>query len=109
MQVVWAAGRPLTARAVADALADRGLAYTTWLTVLGRLEGKGLLQRRRAGRAHTYAAVESREDLVADLMQQALGQTDDREAALQRFVRSVSPDEAEALRRALADLSDRSD
>ena len=107
MQVVWAAGTPLTARAVADALADRGLAYTTWLTVLGRLEGKGLLQRRRAARAHTYAAVESREDVVADLMQQALGQTDDREAALQRFVRSVSPDEVEALRRALADISDR--
>ena len=35
------------------------------------------------------------------LMQQALGQADDREAALQHFARSVSPAEAEALRRAL--------
>ncbi len=101
MQVVWEAPGPLTARAVADALAGRGLAYTTWLTVLGRLERKGLLTRRRDGRAHSYAAVGSRADLVAGLMEQALGQADDREAALQRFARSVSPAEAEALRRAL--------
>ncbi len=105
MQVVWAAAGPVTARQVADALAGRGLAYTTWLTVLGRLERKGLLQRSRDARAHTYAAVGSREDLVAGLMQQALGQADDREAALQRFARSVSAPEAEALRRALEDLS----
>jgi predicted transcriptional regulator len=101
MQVVWAAPSPLTARQVADALAERGLAYTTWLTVLGRLERKGLLRRGREARAHTYAPIGSREDLVAGLMQQALGQADDREAALQRFARSVTPEEAAALRRAL--------
>ena len=101
MQVVWAASGPLTARQVADALAGRGLAYTTWLTVLGRLERKGLLERQRDARAHTYAPRSSREELVAGLMQQALGQADDREAALQRFARSVSPAEAAALRRAL--------
>ena len=101
MQVVWAASGPMTARQVADALADRGLAYTTWLTVLGRLERKGMLVRGREARAHTYSPVGSREDLVAGLMQQALGQAEDREAALQRFARSVSPAEAEALRRAL--------
>ncbi len=101
MQVVWAAAGPLTARQVAEALTERGLAYTTWLTVLGRLERKGLLARARDARAHTYVAVRSREDLVAGLMQQALGQADDREAALQRFARSVTPEEAEALRRAL--------
>ena len=101
MHVVWAAPGPITARGVCDALADRGLAYTTWLTVLGRLERKGLLVRTRDARAHTYAPVGSREDLVAGLMQQALGQADDREAALQRFAQSVSPEEAEALRRAL--------
>ena len=101
MEVVWAAPGPLTARQLADALADRGLAYTTWLTVLTRLEGKGLLRRERSGRAHSYTAVASREDHIAVLMQQALGQADDREAALQHFARSVSPEEAEALRSAL--------
>lgn len=101
MQVVWSSPEPMTARQVTDELTDRGLAYTTWLTVLGRLEGKGLLARSRDSRAHTYAPVGSREDHIAVLMQQALGQADDRAAALQRFARSVSPQEADALRAAL--------
>lgn len=100
MEAVWQDG-PSTARQVAERLSDRGLAYTTVLTVLGRLEGKGLLRRDRSGRAHTYRAVASREDHIALLMQSALGQADDREAALQHFARTVSPAEAEALRRAL--------
>ena len=100
MDVVWQYG-PATARQVADRLASRGLAYTTWLTVLGRLEKKALLRKDTSGRAHVYAAVASREDHIAVLMQQALGQADDREAALQHFARSVSPAEAQALRRAL--------
>ena len=101
MQAVWAAPGPVTARQVATALADRDLAYTTVLTVLTRLEKKGLLARERYGRAHTYSPVGSRAEHTAVLMQAALGQADDREAALQRFARSVTPAEAEALRRAL--------
>ncbi len=100
MQVVWDAGTA-TAREVAQALSDRDLAYTTWLTVLGRLERKGLLVRTKVGRAFAYTAVASREDHIAVLLEQALGQADDRVAALQHFARSVSPTEAEALRRAL--------
>lgn len=101
MDAIWVAGAPVTARQVADTLSDRGLAYTTWLTVLGRLERKGLLERSRDARAHSYRPVASRADHIAVLLQQALGQADDREAALQHFARSVSPDEADALRRAL--------
>ena len=104
MDTVWAASGPLTARQVAEALAGRDLAYTTWLTVLNRLVAKGLLARDRAERAHTYTAVASRADHTAVLMQDALGQADDRQAALARFARAISPSEAEALRRVLADL-----
>jgi predicted transcriptional regulator len=104
MEVVWEAG-PVTARQVAEHLVDRGLAYTTWLTVLSRLEKKALLRKDTSGRAHVYAAVASREDHIAVLMQQALGQAGDREAALQHFARSMSPAEAEALRRALEQTS----
>ncbi len=103
MEVLWDIG-PATARQVAERLAGRGLAYTTWLTVLTRLERKGLLRRDRRGRAHSYTAIASREDHIAVLMRQALGQADDREAVLQHFARSVSPAEAQALRRALEDL-----
>ena len=101
MQAVWASPTPLSGRQVAATLTGRALAYTTVLTVLARLEKKGLLVRNSSSRAHTYSAVASREDHIAVLMQQALGQADDREAALQHFARSVTPGEAAALRRAL--------
>lgn len=104
MEVVWEVG-PATARQVAERLARRGLAYTTWLTVLSRLEKKGLLERDSSERAHVYRAVASREDHIALLMQTALGQAADREAALQHFARTVTPAEAEALRRALEGLA----
>ena len=104
MQVIWATSGPVTARQVADELSGRALAYTTVLTVLTRLEKKGLLDRDSAARAHTYTAHGSRADHVALLLEQALGQADDREAALQHFARRVSPAEAAALRRALDGL-----
>ena len=103
MQVLWQSG-PATARQVSEQLAERGLAYTTWLTVLGRLERKGLVSRAKTGRAFVHEAVASRENHISVLMQQALGQADDREAALQHFVRTVSPAEAQALRDALHGL-----
>lgn len=102
MDVLWAAGGWLTARSVADAVVhERDLAYTTVLTVLDRLERKGFVVRERTGRAHRYAAAASRDDVVAEAMIEALGTTEDRGAALVRFVGAVSPEDAELLRRAL--------
>ena len=103
IEALWDAGRPLTARAVADALTGRDLAVTTVLTVLSRLESKGVVRRARDGRAHTYEAVATREEHTVDLMRQVLDTAGDRVDALARFVGSVSPEEAQALRRALED------
>ena len=97
-----AVARTATARQVADRLgADRQLAYTTVLTVLERLERKGLVRRLRERRAHRYAPIATREAFAAELMLAALGNASDRDAALVRFVDAVSPEEAEVLRRAL--------
>ncbi|HZD02111.1 MAG TPA: BlaI/MecI/CopY family transcriptional regulator [Actinomycetes bacterium] len=91
-----------TARQVVERLSpSRTLAYTTVLTVLDRLERKGLVRRLREGRAHRYVPVATREAYAAELMLEALGRASDRDAALMRFVDAVSPEEAEALRRAL--------
>jgi predicted transcriptional regulator len=91
-----------TARQVVERLAaSRSLAYTTVLTVLERLERKGLVRRLRQGRAHRYVPVATREAYAAELMLEALGRASDRDAALVRFVDAVSPEEAEVLRRAL--------
>lgn len=101
MEVLWAAGMPSTAKSVVDALPDRDLATTTVLTVLSRLEAKGVVRRHRDGRAHTYEPVASREDHVASLMREVLGETSNRDAALARFVDSVSAADADVLRAAL--------
>ena len=54
MEILWAQlHSKLTARQVADDLP--GYAYTTVLTVLDRLERKGLVHRERGGRAHRYS------------------------------------------------------
>jgi BlaI family transcriptional regulator, penicillinase repressor len=101
MTVLWTAGGPVTAKAVCDALGDRTLAVTTVLTVLSRLERKGLVQRSRDDRAHTYTAAATREEHVAELMREALGTADDRDGALVRFVGTATDEELDALRRAL--------
>lgn len=98
MNVLWESDRDMTAREVQDQLADRDLATTTMLTVLGRLERKQLVRRIRDGRAHHYRPVASREDHVAELMTDALDDASDRGAALARFLGSMSEEERSRLR-----------
>jgi len=100
MEILWAGfGSELTGRDVAARLP--GHAYTTVLTVLGRLEHKGLVRRERSHTTHRYAAIETREAYVAEVMHEALEGTSDRDAALVRFAQTVSGREAGVLRRAL--------
>jgi predicted transcriptional regulator len=102
MEVVWAADGPVTGRAVVDELTrERPVAYTTVLTVMDRLVGKGMLRRQRRGRAHTYRATSSRAAYTAELMASVLGSSNDRPAVLLHFVEQIPPDQAEALRAAL--------
>ncbi len=98
MNVLWESDRDMTACEVQDQLADRDLATTTVLTVLGRLERKQLVRRIRDGRAHHYRPVASREDHVAELMTDALDDASDRGAALARFLGSMSEEERSRLR-----------
>jgi predicted transcriptional regulator len=100
MDRLWAADGALTARAVQDGL-DTNPATTTVLTVLGRLERKGLVTRERDGRAHRYRPVASREDHVAELINDALDGVPDRGAALARFLGSIPANERARLRELL--------
>ena len=108
MDHLWSSGEPQTVRQVHEALsARRDLAYTTIMTVLQRLAKKNLVVQHRDDRAHRYAPMHGRDELVAGLMVDALDQAADsgsREAALVHFVERVGADEAAALRRALAEL-----
>lgn len=114
MDVLWDRGTAsgpaadgLTVREVTEALRERDLAYTTVMTVLDRLAGKGMVVRERDGRAWRYQPAAGREAYIAQLMLDALDLAQDgadtggRGAALIRFARSVTGDEAQLLRRAL--------
>ncbi|WP_041684697.1 BlaI/MecI/CopY family transcriptional regulator [Renibacterium salmoninarum] len=107
MDLLWQQPAPLTANELRDLLchleASQGkeLVVTTVLTVLSRLEKKGLVERERDIRPHRYRAVTSREEHTAELMHEVLGSAPDREAVLARFIGSVSADEASTLRKLL--------
>jgi predicted transcriptional regulator len=95
MEEVWRQGEPTTVKLVMDALnrkAKPPRAYTTYMTVMRRLNDKGLLSRRRSGRSDTYEAALTREQYqdrragaeVRDLVDQF------GDAALAHFARSLS-------------------
>jgi len=108
MDQLWSADEPQTVRQVHEALSvRRELAYTTVMTVLQRLAKKNLVVQRRDDRAHRYAPVHTRDELVAGLMVDALEQADEassRAAALVHFVEQVGRNEAATLREALTKL-----
>jgi predicted transcriptional regulator len=101
--ILRAAAGPLTPGEVRDRLSGAGqreLAYSTVVTTMSRLQAKGLLSRRRAGRGFCYAPVDEA-SLAAGRMSHALGSGSDRDAVLSRFVSGLSGRDAELLRRLL--------
>lgn len=109
MEVLWAAPAPLAVREVHEALSDRGLAYTTVMTVLDRLSKKGLAERERDGRAWRYAAASTKEELTASALHRTLLSLDgtDRKAAMMHFLGAVDAGAIADLRAALAEVESR--
>src|SRR5271155_2914578 len=102
MDRLWEWGRPVLVREVVDALRDeRGLAYTTVMTVMENLYRKGWLRRERDGRAWRYEPTGSRSGYTAALMNDALATSPDRRTALAHFALQMSPHDAAMLREAL--------
>lgn len=102
MDRLWAWQRPTTVREIVDDINEhRPVAYTTVMTVASILYNKGWLLRAKEGRAWVYSPVRSREEYTAALMEDALGTSEDRSAALTHFVEQMGPEEVSALRKAL--------
>ena len=106
MDVLWSADAVLglTVREVLDGLTGRDLAYTTVMTVLSRLEAKGVTTRERDGRAWRYRPAASRESLTAEAMRSPLHDLSgaERQAAILHFLAEASPDDLAAVREAMA-------
>jgi len=65
MAIVWDAGGQVTVRYVYENIQrKRKLAYTTIMTVMGRLVEKGILSRDKTGRAYLYAPLVTKSSML---------------------------------------------
>ena len=76
MRVVWEHG-DVTVGAVTEALnatSTRPHAYTTVMTVMGRLYERGLLSRTKRGRGFVYTAIGAEDEILSSLSGRAVDQ-----------------------------------
>jgi predicted transcriptional regulator len=95
---------PVTAAWVQERL-DGGLAYTTVMTILGRLHDKQAVTRQRAGRSFAWRASADEAGLAALRMRRVLDGRHDREAVLASFVTALTPDDERLLRGLLGEAA----
>lgn len=95
------AGAPATVGQVHERL-DADLAYTTVITILTRLLGKGVVTRERVGRSFTWEPVADQAGLAARRMRKVLDAENDREAVLASFLTALDPADEVLLRELLA-------
>jgi predicted transcriptional regulator len=104
MDVVWEGKAPYLVREVRERLMyGRPVAYTTVMTVMTILHGKGILRREKHGRAWRYWAAEAREEHHARLMTEQLRSGGNHLMTLRAFAQRVTDEEMQSLRRAVDD------
>ncbi|MBW6463209.1 MAG: BlaI/MecI/CopY family transcriptional regulator [Firmicutes bacterium] len=92
MEIIWKKNCEVSVRDVLDALTKRrDLAYTTVMTIMGRLEEKNILEKRKVGNAFIFKPVLSREEftgqVVGGLIDDLLNDFSD--TAMSHFIRRV--------------------
>jgi predicted transcriptional regulator len=111
MQVLWDQGPSVVAE-VRDRLPDQ-LAYTTVLTILRTLEGKGYVGHEEEGRGHRYFAMVKQQAAQDSALRRMTSKLFKGSAELlfTRLVsdRNLSPAELRRMRKLLADHSEEGD
>jgi predicted transcriptional regulator len=96
MRVLWR--QPSARVAEVRAALARPLAYTTVMTVLDRMSAKGLVERRKNGRAYLYSAVLDLDNARRDALTRLLANLFDNDRdALLRYVARLRPGAAAPL------------
>jgi BlaI family penicillinase repressor len=91
MKSLWKRGSARVKEVREDLYAERGLAYTTVMTIMDRLFKKGIVSRRKAGRAHVYEAAFSEATIRADALEVLLESFfDGSETALRHYLEDRS-------------------
>lgn len=102
MDIMWCQC-PCSVRDVCDRLQeDREIAYTTIMTVMGRLVDKGVLCRYKKGKAHVYDVCTSKIDMARFQTQNFLDNLferygEDGFTALQEEIRKLPPEKQKIL------------
>ncbi|MET8468361.1 BlaI/MecI/CopY family transcriptional regulator [Streptomyces sp. NPDC006422] len=99
------ADAPVSAGWVRDRVGG-GLAYTTVITILARLQAKDAVTRRREGRSFVWTPVADEAGLAAFKMRKVLDAEADREAVLASFVTSLPEGDEQLLRELLSRADD---
>jgi predicted transcriptional regulator len=102
LAVLQEADLPLSPSEVLETLGG-GLAYTTVVTILARLQAKGTVNRHKDGRSFRYSPADDPAGLAARRLARMLDAEPDREGVLARFVSGLSTADEELLRRVLGD------
>jgi len=73
MEIVWRAKKPVSVSDVINILSkQREIAYTTVMTIMGRLTDKGLLKRTASGKAYIYKPMYSKDTFLSRISRQII-------------------------------------
>jgi predicted transcriptional regulator len=109
MERIWNRNaQSTTVREIFDELAaEREIAYTTVMSTMDNLHGKGWLAREKDGKAYRYWPTLTREQHSARLMRDALDAGGGSELVLNHFLEQIGPEESARLRAALRRIAAR--
>jgi predicted transcriptional regulator len=68
MKVIWSRGTVTVRDVYEELLAKRKIAYTTVMTMMGVLEGKGHLKKSAGEKAHVYQPARPRQEVIGGMV-----------------------------------------
>ena len=73
MEITWQSQTPVSVKTVTQILQKkRKIAYTTVMTIMGRLTEKGLLKCKKTGKAYTYQPAYSKDKFLTRITRQII-------------------------------------
>lgn len=108
MSVIWKSDKPLSVRTVLEQL-EGEYAYTTVMTVMSRMEKKGLLNRIAEGKSFVYTSTQNKADYANEHLDSIYKSLVDTygELAISQFVDSIKKDDKNI--KLLEDFLDKND
>lgn len=107
MEVVWVSNEPITVRIVFETISKkRKIAYTTVMTIMGRLAKKGFLKSTTSEKAYTYQATYSKDKFLTRISRQIIKNLEASfgDAAIANFTKEIEKIPVEKRRKLIKKL-----